>query len=132
MQRDGNRMDPVNDVTTHVAVPVATIYRAIESNGDERHPGWCSAEHCYRTDHSGWVHLQAPSRWEDGEVRFTTWLMSPDDDATTYLELHVEDLRFTWRCVDAYLSVPAARQLCDRLSAHLEIVASEVPVIGDE
>lgn len=89
----------------------------------EHHPSWCSAEHCYRTDHGVRVHLQASARWEDDEVRFETCLMYPEDGTSTYLELHVDDLRLSWRCVDVYLSVPAARRLRDRLNGHLDAAA---------
>jgi len=139
MQSESSQVDRVTSATEHIEVSCPAVAMDVDDlgthvvdSGDEYHPGWCSAEHCYRTDHGVRVHLQAPSRWEDDQVRFETELMSPEDETTTYLELHIEDLRLPWRCVNAYLSVPAAHRLRDRLNAHLDAAACGGPAIGDE
>lgn len=135
MQIESSGMDRVMGAAERIAVSCPAVAANVDDlgthGGDEHHPGWCSAEHCYRTDYDVRVHLQAPSRWEDDEVRFETCLISPEDD-TTYLELRIKDLRLSWRCVNAYLSVPAARRLRDRLNAHLDAAACGGPAIDDE
>lgn len=139
MQSEGSRMERVKDTADRIEVsgPVVAASKDdlgvyVGGGGEERHPGWCSAEHCYRTDQGVRVHLQAPSRWEDDEVRFESGLMSPEDETTTYLELHIDYLRLSWRCVDMYLPVPAACRLRDRLNAHLDAAACGGSAIEDE
>jgi hypothetical protein len=86
------------------------------------HPSWCSPQHCFLDEDGVWVHEQEPVRWEECEVRFESRLLFPDDERppTTYLQLSIEDLRFAWRCVDAFLPIAAARRLRDQLTAHLD------------
>lgn len=138
MQIESSGMDRVMGAAERIEVSCPAVATEVDdldvpvvAGREEHHPGWCSAEHCFRTDHDVRVHLQAPSRWEDDEVRFETCLISPEDDIT-YLELHIKDLRLSWRCVNAYLSVPAARRLRDRLNAHLDAAACGGPAIDDE
>lgn len=73
-----------------------------------------------------WVHEQEPVRWEECEVRFESRLLFPDGEhpLATYLQLHIEDLRLTWRCVDTFLPIAAARRLRDQLTAHLDTADS--------
>ncbi len=65
-------------------------------------------------------------RWEECEVRFESRLLFPDGEhpPATYLQLHIDDLRLTWRGVDAFLPITAARRLRDQLTAHLDAVDS--------
>lgn len=69
---------------------------------------------------------QEPVRWEDDEVRFESRLLFPDDERppTTYLHLSINDLRLTWRSVDAFLPIATARRLRNQLTAHLDAAHS--------
>ncbi|MGB6164477.1 MAG: hypothetical protein WCF33_17895 [Pseudonocardiaceae bacterium] len=98
------------------------------------HPPWCSPLHCFRTEDGVWVHEQEPVRWEEGEVRFESRLLFPDDEdpPVTYLLLSMEDLRLTWRCIDAFLPIDTARRLRDRLTAHLDAADSSRRFFGDD
>ncbi|MGH4000771.1 MAG: hypothetical protein ACRDTJ_25285 [Pseudonocardiaceae bacterium] len=87
------------------------------------HPAWCSAEHCFVTEDDGVrVHVQAPTRWEDGtaEVRVETRLIDPADDPGAYVELSVQNLRFKTSQYYGILPVTAVRRLRDQLTAHLD------------
>lgn len=68
------------------------------------------------------MHEQEPVRWQEPEVRFESRLFFPDGEfpPTTYLQLHIEDQRLTWRGVNVFLSIAAARRLRDQLTTHLD------------
>ncbi|MGH3996168.1 MAG: hypothetical protein ACRDTJ_01735 [Pseudonocardiaceae bacterium] len=86
------------------------------------HPAWCSAEHCYVTDDDGVrVHMQAPTRWEDGtaEVRVETRLIDPADEPGVYLELSMENLRLKFSQYYGILPIATVRRLQDQLAEHL-------------
>ncbi|MGH3801186.1 MAG: hypothetical protein ACRDTD_13815 [Pseudonocardiaceae bacterium] len=87
-----------------------------------RHPSWCSPQHCFLDEDGVRVHEQEPVRWEECQVRFESRLLFPDGEhpPTTYLQLSLENLWLTWRFVDAFLSIAAARRLRDQLTAHLD------------
>lgn len=72
------------------------------------------------------VHEQEPVRWEECEVRFESRLLFPDGEhpPTTYLQLSINNLRLTWRFVDVFLPIAAARRLRDQLTAHLNTADS--------
>jgi hypothetical protein len=91
------------------------------------HPPWCSPQHCYLTEDGVRVHEQEPVRWEEHEVRFESRLFLPEDEhpSVTYLLLSLEDLRLTWRCIDAFLPIGTARRLRDQLTAHLDAADSD-------
>lgn len=84
------------------------------------HPPWCSPQHCYVQDDGVRVHEQEPVHWEEGEMRFESRLFFPDGELppTTYLQLSIDNLRLTWRYVDAFLPIATARRLRDQLTAH--------------
>ena len=86
------------------------------------HPPWCSPQHCFLDEDGVWVHEQEPVRWEECEVRFESRLLFTDGEhpPTTYLQLSIENLRLTWRFVDAFLPIATARRLRDQLTAHLD------------
>lgn len=92
------------------------------SSRENGHPTWCSLEHCHHTDDGVRVHEQRPVRWEEPELRFESRLFFADGELppTTYLQLSIDNLRLTWRCIDAFLPIAAARRLRDQLTAHLE------------
>ncbi|MGH3753603.1 MAG: hypothetical protein ACRDRP_13050 [Pseudonocardiaceae bacterium] len=72
------------------------------------------------------IHEQQPVCWEECEVRFETQLLFPDGEhpPTTYLQLSIENLRLTWRFIDAFLPIAAAQRLRDQLTAHLDAADS--------
>ncbi|MGH3886469.1 MAG: hypothetical protein ACRDSZ_07840 [Pseudonocardiaceae bacterium] len=76
------------------------------------------------------VHEQEPVRWEEREVRFESRLLFPDGEhpPATYLQLSIENLRLTWRFVDVFLPIAAARRLRDQLTTHLDAVAGGLDV----
>lgn len=86
------------------------------------HPLWCSPERCFLDECGVRVHEQEPVRWDDHEVRFESRLFFPEGEhpPTTYLQLSIDDLRLTWRSVDAFLPIATARRLRDQLTAHLD------------
>ncbi|MGH3998916.1 MAG: hypothetical protein ACRDTJ_15850 [Pseudonocardiaceae bacterium] len=59
-------------------------------------------------------------------MRFESRLLFPDGEhpPATYLQLSVENLRLTWRYVDTFLPIAAARRLRDQLTAHLDAADS--------
>ncbi len=64
--------------------------------------------------------------WEECEVRFESRLLFPDGEhpPATYLQLHIKNLRLTWRFVDAFLPIATAQRLRDQLTAHLDAAHS--------
>ncbi len=90
------------------------------------HPSWCSPQHCFLNEDGVRVHEQQPVRWEECEVRFESRLLFPEGEhpPATYLQLSIENLRLTWRGVDAFLPIAAARQLRDQLTSHLDAAHS--------
>lgn len=76
------------------------------------------------------VHEQQPVRWEECEVRFESWLLFPDGEhpPTTYLQLRIDNLRLTWRFVQVFLPLTAARRLRDQLTAHLDAAQGWIKV----
>lgn len=90
------------------------------------HPSWCSPHHCCVDDDGVRIHEQEPVRWEDSEIRFESRLFFPDGELppTMYLQLSIDNLRLTWRYVDAYLPIEAVRRLRDQLTAHLDAADS--------
>ncbi|MGH3567866.1 MAG: hypothetical protein ACRDRH_17915 [Pseudonocardia sp.] len=91
-----------------------------------RHPSWCSPQHCFLTEDGVRVHEQQPVRWEECEVRFESRLLFPEGEhpPATYLQLSIDNLLPTWRCVDAFLPIAAARRLRDQLTSHLDAAHS--------
>jgi hypothetical protein len=85
------------------------------------HPPQCSPQHCFLDEDGVQVHEQEPVCWEECEVRFESRLLFPDGEhpPTTYLQLRIDNLRLTWRFVDVFLPITAARRLRDQLTAHL-------------
>lgn len=90
------------------------------------HPSWCSPQHCFLDEDGVWVHVQEPVRWEECEVRFESRLLFPDGEhpPAAYLQLSINNLRLTWRFVDVYLPIAAARRLREQLTAHLDAAHS--------
>jgi len=90
------------------------------------HPSWCSPQHCFLDEDGVWVHEQEPVRWEECEVRFESRLLFPDGEhpPATYLQLSINNLLLTWRFVDVFLPIAAARRLRDQLTAHLDAADS--------
>ena len=90
------------------------------------HPSWCSPQHCFVDEDGVWGHEQEPVRWEECEVRFESRLLFPDGEhpPATYLQLSINNLRLTWRFVDVFLPIAAARRLRDQLTAHLDAADS--------
>ncbi len=92
------------------------------------HPSWCSPQYCFVDEDGVRVHEQEMVRWEECKVRFESRLLFPDGEhpPTTYLQLRIDNLRLTWRFVDVFLPIAAARRLRDQLTAHLD-AAHNVP-----
>lgn len=92
----------------------------------EEHPGWCSPEHCYRTEDGVRVHVQAPTSLDGGDdvdpLRIETSLFDPRDDPKTYLELSLRDPASRHEFY-ALLTLDTARALRDQLTAHLDRAA---------
>jgi hypothetical protein len=90
------------------------------------HPSWCSPQHCFLDEDGVQVHEQEPVRWEECKVRFESRLLFPDGEhpPTTYLQLGIEDLRLTWRCVDTFLPIAAVKRLRDQVTVHLDAAHS--------
>ncbi|MGH3772544.1 MAG: hypothetical protein ACRDRW_14305 [Pseudonocardiaceae bacterium] len=87
-----------------------------------KHPAWCSAEHCFITDEGVWIHEQALAHWEDdnAEIRVESRLVDLADDPETYLELRLKSLRLTPNDFYGLIPVTTARRLRDQLTAHLD------------
>ncbi|MGH3831305.1 MAG: hypothetical protein ACRDRS_12815 [Pseudonocardiaceae bacterium] len=89
---------------------------------DDKHPAWCSAEHCFITDDGVWVHEQAPARWEDDDaaIRVESRLVDLADDPDIHLELRLQSMRVRANEFYGLMPVTTARRLRDQLTAHLD------------
>jgi hypothetical protein len=73
------------------------------------------------------VHEQAHTRWEAECVVplwFETCLLDPEDNDTTYLELHMRDLKLRDQFY-GLLTLDTAQRLCDQLTTHLDAVTED-------
>jgi hypothetical protein len=115
----------IDDVDQTSTTPRAATWKCTRCG--QVHPGWCSPEHCYRTDSGIRVHQQAPTCWEDPDpaegVRFESRLIDAGDDEQVYLDMHIQCLMLRGNSFSWVVPLDTARALRDQLTTHLDSAA---------